>query len=48
MPSDIVVKLIERVKALEVQMGILMSYQKWQIGLLTAILLMALKAWMVR
>ena len=48
MPSDIVVKLIERIAKLEARMESLMSYQKWQVGLLTAILLMAVKAWMVR
>ncbi len=48
MPSDIVVKLIDRIAKLEARVESLMSYQKWQVGLLTAILLMAVKAWMVR
>ena len=48
MPSDIVVKLIERISKLEAKVENLMAYQKWQVGLLTAILLMAVKAWMVR
>lgn len=46
MPSDIVIKLMEKVAKLEAQVDSLMSYQKWQVGLLTAILLMAVKAWM--
>ncbi len=48
MPSDIVVKLLERISKLEAKVENLMAYQKWQVGLLTAILLMAVKAWMVR
>ncbi len=48
MPNDIVIKLIERLAKLETKVESLMSYQKWQVGLLTAILLMAVKAWMVR
>lgn len=48
MPSDIVVKLIDRIAKLEARVESLMSYQKWQVGLLTAILLMAVKAWMIR
>lgn len=46
MPSEIVVKLIERISKLETRVENLMSYQRWQVGLLTAILLMAVKAWM--
>ena len=48
MPSDIVIRLIERLSKLETKVESLMAYQRWQIGLLTAILLMAVKAWMVR
>jgi len=48
MPSDIVLKLIDRLSKLEERVESLMLYQKWQVGLLTAILLMAVKAWMVR
>ncbi len=46
MPSDIVVKLIDRISKLEARVESLMSYQRWQVGLLTAILLMAAKTWM--
>jgi hypothetical protein len=46
MPSDIVVKLIDRISKLEARVENLMSYQKWQMGLLTAILLIAVKSWM--
>lgn len=48
MPSDIVAKLIDRIAKMEARVESLMAYQKWQVGLLTAILLMAVKAWMVR
>lgn len=46
MPSDIVVRLIDRISKLEARVENLMSYQKWQMGLLTAILLIAVKSWM--
>lgn len=45
MPSDIVIKLIDRIAKLEARVENLMSYQRWQVGLLTAILLIAVKAW---
>lgn len=45
MPSDIVAKLIERIAKLEARVENLMAYQKWQIGLLTGLILMGLKAW---
>ena len=48
MPSDIVTKLIDRISKLEARVENLMSYQKWQMGLLTAILLIAVKAWVAR
>lgn len=48
MPSDMVVRLIDRIAKLEARVESLMNYQKWQVGLLTAILLMAAKAWIVK
>lgn len=45
MPSDIVVRLIDRIAKLEAKVESLMAYQKWQVGLLTAILLIAVKKW---
>lgn len=44
MPSDIVLKLIEKVSKLEERVQGLMVYQRWQVGLLTALILMAVKA----
>ena len=44
MPSDIVLKLIEKVSKLEARVESLMSYQRWQVGLLAALILMAVKA----
>lgn len=38
MPSDLVIKLIERVVAVETQVKNLMVWQKWQMGLLALIL----------
>lgn len=38
MPSDIVVKLMDRIAKLEARVENLMSYQKWQMGALAAIL----------
>lgn len=37
MPSNIVMKLIERVAALEARVEALVTYQKYQIGLLIGI-----------
>lgn len=50
MPSKLedVKKFFERIAVLETKVESLMSYQKWQVGLLTAILLMAIKAWMTK
>lgn len=48
MPSDIVIKLIDRLSKLEAKVESLMNYQKWQVGLLTAIFLMAIKSWMAK
>lgn len=47
MPSKLkdVEKFFERITALEVKVEGLMTYQRWQMGLLAAILLMAVKAW---
>lgn len=45
MPNDIVLKMIDRLSKLEARVESLMSYQKWQVGLLTALLLIAVKAW---
>lgn len=45
MPSDIVTKLIAKVAMLEAKVDGLMTYQKWQMGLLAAILLLAVQSW---
>jgi len=37
-------QFFERLRALEVQMQNVMSFQKWQTGLLAALILMAFKA----
>lgn len=42
MPTNIVVKLLERVAALEARVEALMSYQKWQMALLSAIFMLAI------
>jgi len=38
MPSSLVIKLLERVAVLEEKVHSLIGYQKWQLGLLSAIL----------
>lgn len=50
MPSklDDVKKFFERIAVLEAKVEGLMTYQKWQMGLLAAILLIAVKGWVVR
>lgn len=45
MPNDIVLEIIDRLSKLEARVESCMSYQKWQIGLLTALILMAVKTW---
>lgn len=42
MPSNIVAQLMRQVSALEARVEALMSYQRWQMGLLAAILLMGI------
>lgn len=43
MPSSIVIELIKKVAKLEARVESLFAYQKWQMGLLTAIFLVVLK-----
>ena len=38
-------RFFERLVILEIQVKALMTWQKWQMGLLAAILLLALKNW---
>lgn len=38
-------KFFERIAVLETQMKNIMSFQRWQTGLLAALILMAIKAW---
>ncbi len=44
MPNNIVTALIERVAKLEAKVESLLSYQRWQMALLSAIFMMALGA----
>lgn len=39
------IKFFERLITLETQVKALMTFQKWQMGLLAAILLLAVKNW---
>lgn len=50
MPNKLedVKKFFERIAVLEAKVENLMTYQRWQMGLLAAILLMAVKQWVVR
>lgn len=48
MPNNIVMDLIKRVIVLETKMKLLLSLQKWQMGLLTGIFLAVLGAWVTR
>lgn len=50
MPTKLrdVEKFFERIAVLEAKVEGLVAYQKWQMGLLAAILLMAVKQWSVR
>ena len=48
MPNSIVIELIKKVAKLEERVESLMSYQKWQMGLLTAILLAVFGAWVTK
>lgn len=43
MPSSIVIDLLERVAKLEAKVGSLLTYQKWSMGILSAVFLMALR-----
>lgn len=47
MPNKLedVKKFFERIAILETKVENLMAYQKWQLGLLAAILLIAVKQW---
>lgn len=48
MPNSIVTELIRKVAKLEARVEVLFTYQKWQMGLLTAIFLAVLGAWVTR
>lgn len=48
MPSELVIKLIERVAIVETKVKQLMSWQKLQTGLLVSIFLAVLGAWVSR
>jgi len=48
MPNSIVVKLLEDVAALKAQVEGLITYQKWQMGALAAILAAVIGAWIAR
>lgn len=48
MPNDIVLRLIEDVAMLKAQVRSLITYQKWQMGALAAILAAVLGAWVAR
>ncbi len=50
MPSKLedVKKFFERIAVLEAKVENLMNYQKWQMGLLAAILLIAIKGWVIK
>lgn len=44
MPNSIVVELIRKVAVLQTKVESLVTYQKWQMGLLTAIFIIAFTA----
>jgi hypothetical protein len=44
MPNSIITQLISRIVALEIRAESLITYQKWQMGLLAAIFVMSLGA----
>lgn len=48
MPTSVVMDLIKRVIILETKMKLLLSLQKWQMGLLGAIFVAVLGAWVTR
>jgi hypothetical protein len=48
MPNNVVMDLIKRVLVLETKMKLLLDIQKWQLGLLGAILVAVLGAWVTR
>lgn len=48
MPNSIVMDLIKRVIVLETKLKMLLDIQKWQLGLLTAIFMAVLGAWVTR
>jgi hypothetical protein len=48
MPTNVVMDLIKRVLVLETKMKLLLDIQKWQLGLLGAILVAVLGAWVTR
>jgi len=48
MPNGIVIELIRKVAKMEARVENLMSYQKWQMGLLAAIFLAVLGTWITR
>lgn len=48
MPNSVVVELIRKVAILETKVQELMKYQRWQVGLLTAILAAVFGAWVTR
>lgn len=41
-------RFLERLAKLETRVENLMTYQKWQMGLLAGILLLAVKTWLVQ
>lgn len=48
MPNNIVMDLIKRVIILETKMKLLLSLQKWQMGILAGIFLAVVGAWATR
>lgn len=48
MPNSIVTELIRKVAKLEARVENLFTYQKWQMGLLAAIFVTVLGAWVTR
>lgn len=48
MPTSIVIKLVEDVAKLKAQVANLIWYQKWQMGLLAAILAAVFGTWITR
>lgn len=48
MPNGIVIELIKKVAKLEARVENLVSYQKWQMGLLAAIFMAILGTWIAR